>query len=629
MRSWLPALLVLCVAEGVAGRARAQDETVVVSRHRLHATLEDGIALVFEELTPGPAFDDGSAISLELPEGAVLVSLEACAAHTCAPGLPFTDGSSVFDAARYVPLARGAAPLVLASQHGSTVTLRVARLERGRTVIRLGWSAETTTRGGRERLRVPAREEEVEVELAAARLDALAVDGDEVRRRVEAGATFELSGRMTVSAAEVVVGVVRTAGGAAGWARVVAPPVPPSHDPVVIFVDVSPSAWPREGALRGALESVLAVLPGDVDTRVIAFARHAREIAHDRAERLRSAELALPRDLGSMTSALAVRDALDAIRASDATIRALWLGDGGLAWGPAEASAVDAMRAEGMRFVSFVEAHGTSRVISALTLAQGDVVAGRERAEALLAPPVEVRVGATAIVTHPGEASWVALASAPVVRGGRRSPLPPGAIAPLVQAQLSLGPGTVDLLTLDPRERATAAKIENGRVGVFRRGGGLAPPTWHGRRWARVIRCRLGCLLTVSGAASRQALRRMIRRTVAPRVRGCFAAERRGRPDWEGRATIVLGLEGPEVGFASVETESPSLRDCILEAVDHLQPPSDESAPERRTILRYPFASERVARPAAVPLHASTEAQLERLLGEVPAGVPSEVADLL
>ncbi len=609
----------------VASSAVAQD----VTRHRLHARIDDGVALVVEELTLRDASAEPTqrGLSLDLPEGAALIGLEACGVSSCRTGRPVADGRQVFDAALHFPEGGVDAPLAFAHQLERGIAIRIAgRLDGAR--VRVAWSARTEVLDGLERLTVPARDEELEVELASASLHELGVDRDLASRRVDAGAVFELSGRVAATAPELRAGVAADGARRQGWARLVVPSQPARSRPVAILLDVSPTALLEEDALRRTLELLLGAVPAGSSTYLVAFARHARVIAAGPVEELRSRALELPTDLGPSTSAIAARDALASLGLpAHATL--VWLGDGGLSWGAAEDAAVRELRGTGMQVVSY--AAGTPARLGAtivISPTADPATSGTEPRHArevlggLFAEAFRGTIGGITLEARAGQARWVALGphemSGVHVAAVSRT-IPQEALAPLVAAALSSTTPYVELLTLDPRDRGAARKVLDGRIAFFHGGAGLPVPTWTRRRPSlRVCRCGIGTY----GGVGRETLRRMIRRTVLPRVRACFAQERAGRPSWEGRATLVLGLEGPEVAYAEVETESPALRACVLGAVDHLVVPAAAGRHDARTLIRYPFFSQPEASRAPEPLRAPTLTALDAAFGSEPTAPP-------
>lgn len=127
----------------------------------------------------------------------------------------------------------------------------------------------------------------------------------------------------------------------------------------------------------------------------------------------------------------------------------------------------------------------------------------------------------------------------------------------------------------------------------------------------------------VIGGLSRSRFRALIQRSIRPRVRACFSRERAGNPHWFGRATLVLTLQGSTLASAHVETESESLRACILEGVPYLAIPMlEEAAEASRTVAYFPFVSPSYQRLPTPRLEAATSALLDAVFREEAGASP-------
>jgi hypothetical protein len=597
-----------------------EEARVELARHRLHATLEGGFAVVAEELvleTEGTVHHRPTTIMLRVPSSAELVAIEACQGGQCRSGSDVHDADEIFAHAQYGHRTPGTPPLVIAQRHGmqgdgTGLVLRIAGLDEGTAEVRVLWSAPTERLEGLERLHMPARETEAEVTLASTSLDTLSVDGDPSLERTPIGRAYDLVGRSDLQAPSVEVGAIDARG--AGWIRAVAPSMPAAPRHVAILLDVSPSARELAGEFLRALSSLLDVVPAGSRVSILAFARRARLLADGPIESLRGQALAIPTDLGPSTSLAAALETLDCVEgAREATL--LWLGDGGLAWGTRERRAGDALVARGGHVI--VTGEHPSTVSSVIVAPSEDPLGTHARLSALFAPMVDIDIGDRVLRVPAGEASLVWLRDVGPSRSlASRSNVPPEAAAPLVRAGLGWPRARV-LITLDPRDRYAANKTARGELGIFVAGGGLEGG--QGRPSIRVCHCGWG--YTPRGGISRGMIHRMMR-SVRPAVTACFASARQGDPSYDARATYVLGFEGDELAHADVETDDPALRECMLAALDHLVVPELPAGETARTIFRYPFVTHAIEAPAPSPIDAVLAASLDRTFTTEPTVPP-------
>ncbi len=134
-----------------------------------------------------------------------------------------------------------------------------------------------------------------------------------------------------------------------------------------------------------------------------------------------------------------------------------------------------------------------------------------------------------------------------------------------------------------------------------------------------IIRCYSCCGVSVRGALSKEVLRRLMT-PVEPRVRACFAQERRGRPDWSARAVYGLVLERREVAAKVVTGSNISerLEACLLDAVDQLVIPFAEGV----VVIHYPYVSEAIPAAPSIPVDPALGSTLDRLFEAERAETP-------
>ncbi|MBX7192238.1 MAG: VWA domain-containing protein [Sandaracinaceae bacterium] len=607
---------------GLAAPASAQESEVALARHRLHATLDGGFAIVAEELvleTTGPQHR-AARFSLAVPHDSELVALEACQAGVCREARPVTEANEVFRAAQYGLHPAGTAPLVLAERAASQLRLQVAGLEPGRAEIRVVWTAPTEMLEGIERAHLPARPDPVEITLASAHLTELSIDGDPTRTTSRAGEAFDLMGVSAATAPSVEIGRI---GDGAGWARVVAPAQPTSARDVVVLLDLSPSARER-AELPAALRALLDAIPDGSQVTLIGFGRRARTLARGPVESLRRNPYALPADLGASTSLSAAVAELDALPAQEAQGTSaptlVWLGDGGLGWGRAEREAQATLARRGaLRVVFDGEPTDPSTVrVDPIVDPRG----ARGTLAGLFADTIDVTVADRTVRVPSGQARLVPLRDVASAAGPQTvfSSVPFEAARGLVRASLGWGRSRA-LLTLDPRDRHAANKTARGELGIFVAGGGLQG----GGRVIILCSCLGG---DPSGYPSVEVLGRMMRTLEAP-VRACFADARHGDPRRELRATFVIGLGDDELGDADVETDDPSLRSCLLDTLDALVVPSLGLGPGQRVLVRYPFGSPAVQTLAPAPLDAEVASSLDASFGDEPSVPPMTLLSVI
>lgn len=565
----------------------AQSTDVTIHAHTVHVELGEGLARVTEELVL-TSLTQGLRLDLPVSERAMLTGLEVCEGTRCMRGLAVEDASEVFATARFAYREDGAPALAMASAHHNHISLHVAGSDVGTPRVRVTWTAPTETLGGQERLVLPARRDAVDVVLTSSSLEGLALQGDPLERHIPVETRVVLSGVISAQAPELLSGRVDVGSSGQTWVRFAPPSVPLDVRDVVILLDASPGMWPREYEALAALHLVLDALPDGSSTHIVALGRRTRELVAGPAESLRSQAFLLPHDLGPSTSVVASEAAVVALEGALHMPRILWIGDGGMDWSREDQEALARLRARGLEVISLNHSDVPDRIGPSTRI---DVMVDAEQAalriRGALSPHVQRRIAGHTFDVRAGEANFVALPGAHSF--GEPSHLDASDVAPHVARVLGLmnEDEVPMLITLDPRDRLAARKVVRGRMAVFHSGGGMSPEA-AGRR---VHLCGCGDPYAQSGRLSRTTIQRIVRRTVLPRARECFARERAGRAAWEGRATLVLGIEGSEVGFSDVETESPALRACILEAVDHLALPEVTGPAGARVLIRYPFVS--------------------------------------
>jgi hypothetical protein len=607
------------LAVGLTESARAQSTDVTIHTHTVHVEMGEGLARVTEELVL-TSLTQGLRMSLPISDRGALTGLEVCEGRRCMPGITVAETSEVFDAARFAYREEGAPALAMASETRGIISLHVAGSDVGTPRVRITWTAPTETLSGQERLVLPERRDGVDFVLTSATLEGLALQGDPLERHLPAHTRGVLSGVISSHAPELISGVVGAGENAQTWVRFSPTAAPLEVRDVVILLDASPGMWPRETEALRVLSLVLHALPDGSEAHLIALARHTRELAAGPVESLRAQAFSLPRDLGPSTSVVASEEALVALDAALHSPRIVWIGDGSMDWSTADQEALARLRTRGLEVISLGHGDAPDRMGRSTRV---DVTVDAEQAalriRGALSPSVQRRVGGHTLEARPGESAFLALSGAHP--SGEASHLAASEMAPHLRRAL----GLVDpdegaaFITLDARDRLAARKVARGRMAVFHSGGGMSPAEV--RRVPRICSCGDPY---EHGRISRTTIERIVRRTVLPRARECFARERAGRASWEGRATLVLGIEGTEVGFADVETESPALRACILGAVDHLVLPPVAEPTGSRVVIHYPLVSPARTSEShdAAPLTGATSTALDAIFGSEPSVPP-------
>lgn len=651
----LAALLVLVAVRPAEAQSLDGPADVREASHRIDVSLEAGIAAVEEQLAltrtgPGRAEVE---IELPLPPSATLVSIRICRAGHCRrlldPGTHAASEAYVFSL--YLPPRGGArAPIGSASSTPRGVGLRVAPVDAATPLtVRLRYAAPLVIHEGVARLTLPAvgadaRRAPIDVALGSADLEGLSVGGVGARATLAAGAPIEIEGHVGAAIATLYT----RRGSSRAFA--VAPRVTTPHD-VIVALDVSPSMQDvPAGRLEAALAGVLAALPPGSRVRVLRFGARAEWVSPDGQLPAWTA----PTDvvvhdavdvaygaLGSRTLYGPIATRVDEALVDTPVPLLVVLGDGMLSG----ADFAPLVGAGGRTVVVDVGdeplaaevTRAAARAPTTLALTLGPTLAGADGPplSIVVAEPssAEVRGGgasARAITVASGEPfELVAAAPLSLAWGGAAVPVEGASWSVLPRA---LAPVTV---AVDPRIWGDVAKLDEGGPAPRRVPGGVAvddgltgAPRFStsadgsGRSAPRrMVAPRIVCPApAVMAAPPARMIGRTLARALRPRVRGCFASARHGRPSWSARADVQLLVAHREVLAAAVSGPNvdAALAACILRGVDDLQvPPSDTPIQ-----ITYPFRTDPVVPVAPEPLDADVRGTLETLFGP-PAPLPA------
>lgn len=601
---------------------------------------------------------------LPMPHGARLVSLEVCgAAGACRRARARRETGSWVDpyavALHGAPRGATARAIARVVVHADHLDIVAAPVGGGAALsIRARLAAPLSIRGGRARLELPARGEDprlapADVVVTARGYDALAIGEGGAQHTVAASEPATVSARVSAP----VASIVRTpcAGVSCVHALAIEPRRVVAHD-VVLVLDVSPSMEDvPAGRVEAALRAALASLPAGSRVRALRFGARARWIDASAADPLadetpsaapppwgapdaeQCGELAsaTPGALGSRTDfASALPLALSALDDATAAPLVIVIGDGWLDRAdflPIEARGARVVIANvGDQALARGAARAVQAAASTMALWLGPTLRGRDgpALESIVAEPgarIELRlrgdsVAAPGLVPSGEPFAWrgEAYGGTILALGTRvRARTASAAIAALLDPTPDR-----ERIAIDARIWGDLAKWERPSRGLPRAPGGIGgvdepitPPLYGPRRAARIPRIRVAEAVVLS-TASRATFRRMIRRQLGPRVSGCFARARAGRPDWHARATLHLVLAHREVLDARVDGENvdPALQQCVLDGIDALQIPPTSST----VVLHYPFRSDARPRPGADPLDPATAALLDAIEPAAP-----------
>ncbi|UJR85789.1 hypothetical protein [Sandaracinus amylolyticus] len=638
------AVLVVLVGIACSSRAAAQTldapEDVREVTHDVRVTFTQGVAEIAVRIELARDGTQRAEVGYVLPlaRGAQAISLEVCRPGGGCRALSsaIASGGRPVDpyaiALHGVPRGRTSRPIARASWRPSGVTMRAAPVGgAARLVLTVRYAAPLAVRGGVSSLVLPARD--ADARLAPSSITLVAPDHDTLS--VSGGAPGEdatISAR--IASPLRVLADVECVGARCAHAHLVEPRRIERHD-VILAIDASPSMLdvPTE-RVEATLRALLAALPDGSRVRVMRFAARARwdDDTWRSPATLDAAHLAseAPGALGSRTTF----DAALALSALDDATAPLVVvvGDGWL-----DGADLVALESRGARVVianvsdapfGGVTLRAASATTSTMTLALGASFAGNgiDLASIVAEPTSRARLelrGEPAI-DLPSVPSGEPLS---LVTTGRASRLVVGARAvrastPSDALHAVLAPqGSFDALALDRRVLGDVDKWMRPRRPPLVPGGigGVqswitAMPIGHGlyARCARPPRIRIPPPARIRATASAETLRRMVRVQLAPRVRGCLAAARAGRPDWHAHVTLHLSLAHREVlaARASGENVDATLESCILAGVDDLQVPRFDG----RIDVGYPFRAVAIARPDVLPLDPETSSLVDALL---------------
>jgi hypothetical protein len=444
---------------------------------------------------------------------------------------------------------------------------------------------------------------------------------------------------------------------------------PASATEIFLAIDASPST---EGAARSRLlVAVAALLARAPEGSVVRALRFASETTTLVSKRQKARDLALSAfapiafeaELGAATRFEVAWKAIEQAGFTETRGRKLVviLGDGGITTGPAKP--FDAAKRKGVTVavVNVADRPSDIALVRGAELTGGAVIDAGSEADAAArgASPdaLEERVAAVfqpsrGALRVPGKQAqldlragdsvvWeAALAAAPALTLGSRAlprSAPPKALLPAVAAHVAKNSSRKHSVGLVAVERADLqlrvadrpeGQDEPKQRGVFcdRRGPGkrvsgqssdVAP--------VQLAQERAICALPLPKAVQEDKepelgigmpgspLLSMLRQRIIPIARGCFRRDRGGRADYEVRALFVFELADREVISATVQGKiAPTLRDCLLSAVDSLAVPRFTG----RVVVRYPLVTEREPLPSQIELAPETAKEVDRLSSE-------------
>lgn len=636
-------------------RAQALDapSDVQVSSHRLDVSLEAGIAAVREELALARTGTRRAEVSVRvpLPASATLVSIRVCRARRCR-SLVDGGGRSTLTAyafSLYLP-ARGGGrtPIASARREPGGVALLLAPIDRAGASLELRYALPLTIHEGVARLVLPAPATTTAVSVTSPDLAELSVAGHGPRTTLDAGAEVAIEARV----AAPIAALHRRGRGAGGRARVfaVAPSVRLAHD-VILALDVSPSMQDvPSGRLDAAARAVLAALPEGSRVRVVCFGAWAEWASSDGglpawqspSEIDPAAALAVGiGGLGSRTRYAPLAARVDEALGDASAPVVIVVGDGWL-----DGPDFRGLDAAGARIVVVNVADtatapavrtAASATPSTLTIDVGASLAGEDGTPVAAAtaepmPAVSLRA-ASATDPRPtpsGEPLAMEIGSERLAMAAF------GARVRARRADWSVLPTALarETIALDPRIWGDIAKWDGGGPAPRRVPGGLGgiddaitgaaylPSSsgdggWFQARRIAPPRIR-AAQAEIRGTISAGSLRRVMR-SLAPRVRSCFADARHGRPSWSARADVhvVLGHREVLAGHVTGTNVDAALAACIERGLDYLQVPACD---DTTIAVNYPFYAPPLAPgPEAEPMDAQTRTALDAITGPFDA----------
>ena len=636
--SLLPAALLLAGPSLLlAPRACAQTleapDDVREVRHRVDIALGPGVAEIEVRIALARSAAERAEIaySLPLPEGASLVSAAACRASRCQragrTGTHRSYAASLFAPGR----GRATRPVAAFVPGSRALEVRAAPLSVAEPIeLVLRYVVPLEIHGGHAELVLPARSADPRLAPREVTLRAPGYAEPWIAERSESGSVpADRPVHVRARLDRDVVTVARHPGTGRARALVAEPARLVPHD-VILAIDVSPSMLDVErGRTERAIAAILVALPAGSRVRALRFGARAEWVGDSWAEpgTLDAAELAaMPAGhLGSRTRYAALAPLVeDSLAAASSAPLVVIVGDGWL-----EGPDFTALAARGARVVvanladTRVEtgvAMAARAVPGTLALELGETLAGRAGvalssvvAEPMRAvrlrredgPTIEDAIASGESLEWSGadERVWIETGSRTV--GASRAT---GSLGALLGARWE-GPR----YAIDPRaEQDTRKWTWRAFGGVHGALGGLdwAVTGLGSGRVSRIARLRIA-EVEIRGVLSASVLRRMMRRQLGPRVRGCFANARAGRRDFDVRAELRLVLAHREVLAASVggRNVDAALAACIVAGTDDLDVPPSYGL----VVVSYPFVSEPEPRPEPVPLAPDLGALLDAL----------------
>lgn len=634
------------------------------TRHETEVTLDHGLAAVRTELRFASRARYAAEVRyrLPVPPGAALAALEVCNRHGCRQG---AGDASETPLSAYDDAVRARGPGVLPIAHaapveddsGHALWIRAAPVpaatpqvrgapDEGWLSVRITWVVDAPVRGGRVRLRLPARGQDgrvapARIRVRSAQLYGATVDGiDAVERPVERAAwePYELVARVPEGPVRGEAWTFPCGSERCARVRVVAPPSPVRPRDVVLLLDASPStATSARGRIGPAVAALLGALPSASRLRIAAFAARAEAIAEAPVSptdvSLVEVARALERPLGSATRIEAASALVEPwARAMDHPL-VLVIGDGGITRTAFTEDALRALRRAGaeLAVLNVADRPTTEPMRRALDAADGRFVdagveaeraaAGHgmdalvERMGALLAPAVAARVrarlGTRTVELGPLRGGEERVVTSVVGRGAvslsapaavRAEPAP----APLALALADRVAGDRGTARLRLAALAEASAPATCSMSEPPRSPSAVVPARVRLALADTRRCDVSPLPTVTPPAERvtpeapatlhpdtgrstlpeASLLRLLRQRIVPAARGCFRDDRRGRPSYQRRAVFSFRVADREVTESSVEGQlAEELRRCLSDAMDTLDIPPFEGSVQ----VRYPI----------------------------------------
>ncbi|UJR86490.1 hypothetical protein [Sandaracinus amylolyticus] len=648
----------------VSGEVLTAIPGVRETEHRAEIELREGVAIVRERmtLTSSARVPAEARYRLAVPQGAVLVALQVCAAGVCRTGIAdrATGPLGAYDDAVRAS-GSSAAPIGHATnaqdERGDAIVVRAAPVRRAGLEVRVTWALRTIVRGGRTRFLVPARGNDARVvdtrwTVRAIDLVAPSIDGVPIETREETrpssvpialGASLPITAGVRATATSVPC-----AAGRCARMRVVAGRPSIAGGDVIVAIDASPSTVASaRGRIAPAVRTLLSMLPSGVRVRVVAFAARAEAVSESwvapTAVESGALDLAVERELGSATRFEALWSLVSpwARRGT----RIVIVGDGGLTASAASTGAFASASREGVIVASIdvADRASTSALRTALEGVNGVVIdAGAEaesasagrgnepliaRLTSALAPvavrAVSVRVGdarhALGVLREGEELVW----EGPLA--GAASITLDGATTRATTASAEIGPaltaladrGATALAAIDASDVARADAGSCRARGPYASNSGVVARD-ESIALAHTRRCDPPPATSAldrpqreqrSGVPARVLLA-SLRRRVIPPARACFRADRAGRASYQERAELRVELADREIVAVQVGgVIEESLRSCLEGALDGLDVPGFDG----RVIVTWPLYTAPTLPPPVLELRSDVADEVDRV----------------